>query len=104
MYAVPLVWAPDLLGVLKVENPRNARYFSHNDHRKCDLNGNLRRAVACVNKEWRMKLVPGMAHILNSPAAGMRQCSSSFNGMLAIESTIKTRCNEQPNWPVKLFC
>jgi two-component sensor histidine kinase len=40
MYAVPLIWNKELLGVLKVENSLGQKYFSQNDRRKCDLMAN----------------------------------------------------------------
>jgi len=71
MYAVPLIWNEDLLGVLKVENPTGAAYFSSTDRLKCDLMASYVVLLLALTRQARLQLVPGMAHILNSPAAGI---------------------------------
>lgn len=71
MYAVPLVWNDELFGVLKVENPKNAFAFTRADHRKCDLMANFVVLLLALTKNFKINLLPGMAHAMNSPAAGL---------------------------------
>lgn len=71
MYAVPLLWKQELLGVLKVENPRGTAYFSSNDHVKCDLMAKYVVLLIVLTKQLKLLLVPDVAHILNTPATAI---------------------------------
>jgi signal transduction histidine kinase len=86
MYAVPLVWKDELFGVLKVENPLEARNFSMTDRLKCDLMANYIVLLLAITRQLRLQLVPGMAHILNSPAAGIATMLGQMDRELKKES------------------
>ena len=68
MYAVPLVWNKELLGVLKVENSIGQKFFSQNDRRKCDLMANYVVLLLALTRQLRLQLIPSIAHNLGGPA------------------------------------
>jgi anti-sigma regulatory factor (Ser/Thr protein kinase) len=68
MYAVPLVWNKELLGVLKVENSIGQKFFSQNDRRKCDLMANYVVLLLALTRQLRLQLIPSIAHNLGNPA------------------------------------
>lgn len=71
MYAVPLIWNKELLGVLKVENSLGQKYFSQNDRRKCDLMANYVVLLLALARQLRLQLIPSIAHNLGGPARGI---------------------------------
>jgi signal transduction histidine kinase len=71
MYAVPLIWNAELLGVLKVENSLGQKYFSQNDRRKCDLMANYVVLLLALARQLRLQLIPSIAHNLGGPARGI---------------------------------
>ena len=71
MYAVPLIWNRELLGVLKVENSLGQKYFSQNDRRKCDLMANYVVLLLALARQLRLQLIPSIAHNLGGPARGI---------------------------------
>jgi signal transduction histidine kinase len=71
MYAVPLIWNNELLGVLKVENSLGQKYFSQNDRRKCDLMANYVVLLLALARQLRLQLIPSIAHNLAAPARGI---------------------------------
>jgi GAF domain-containing protein/anti-sigma regulatory factor (Ser/Thr protein kinase) len=83
LYAVPLVWRDEILGVLKVENPKGKHHFTATDHQKCQLLANLVVLVLVISRQMRVSLLPEMAHILKSPVAGivanLRQIQEELN-------------------------
>jgi len=85
MYAVPLLLNNELLGVLKVENPRNRAHFTLADHRKCDLMANYVVLLLALTKQLRLQLLPSMAHTMKSPAAGIAMMLEQFDLELAKE-------------------
>ena len=68
MYAVPLVWNKELLGVLKVENSIGQKFFSDNDRRKCELMANYIVLLLALRRQLRLQLIPSIAHNLGNPA------------------------------------
>jgi len=83
MYAVPLLLNNELLGVLKIENPRNRAHFTLADHRKCDLMANYVVLLLALTKQLRLQLLPSMAHTMKSPAAGIAMMLDQFSRELA---------------------
>jgi len=71
MYAVPLIWNSEVLGVLKVENALGQKFFSLNDRRKCDLMANYIVLLLVLTRQLKSQLVPIIAHNLNAPARGI---------------------------------
>jgi signal transduction histidine kinase len=71
MYAVPLIWNNELVGVLKVENSLGQKYFSQNDRRKCDLMANYVVLLLALTRHLRFQLIPSIAHNLGGPARGI---------------------------------
>jgi GAF domain-containing protein len=71
MYAVPLIWNKELLGVLKAENSLGQKYFSQNDRRKCDLMANYVVLLLALARQLRLQLIPSIAHNLGGPARGI---------------------------------
>jgi GAF domain-containing protein len=71
LYAVPLLWRDEVLGVLKVENPQDKKQFSETDHYKAQLMANLVALLLVIARQMRVGLLPEMAHILKSPVAGI---------------------------------
>ena len=71
MYAVPLIWSKELLGVLKVENSLGQKYFSQNDRRMCDLMANYVVLLLALARQLRLQLIPSIAHNLGGPARGI---------------------------------
>ena len=94
MYAVPLVWNNELLGVLKVENPKQSRNFSVTDRLKCDVMANYIVLLLALTRQLRIGLIPGMAHILNSPAAGIAVMLGQLDNELKKESPNLSRLKE----------
>ena len=66
LYAVPLTWHDETLGVLKVENPRETAHFTPADQLKCALMANYVVLLLKLTQQFRSQLVPEFAHILNS--------------------------------------
>jgi signal transduction histidine kinase len=71
MYAVPLMWQEQLLGVLKIENPQSKDAFSPADRTRFDLLANYVVLLLAITTQLRVQLVPDIAHILNTPAASL---------------------------------
>ena len=71
LYAVPLLWRDEVLGVLKVENPQDKHNFTVTDHQRCQLLANLVVLLLVISRQMRVSLLPEMAHILKSPVAGI---------------------------------
>jgi hypothetical protein len=82
MYAVPLLWKEDLLGVLKVENPKGTAYFSPNDHLKCDLMAKYVVLLIVLTKQLKLLLVPDVAHMLNTPAVAIAALLGELSAQL----------------------
>jgi signal transduction histidine kinase len=83
MCAVPLLLNNELLGVLKVENPRRAAHFTLADRRKCELMANYVVILLALTKQLRLQLLPSMAHTLKSPAAGIAMMLDQLSRELA---------------------
>ena len=79
MYAVPLVWNKELLGVLKVENSIGQKFFSQNDRRKCDLMANYVVLLLALTRQLRLQLIPSIAHNLGSPARAIARNLEMLN-------------------------
>jgi signal transduction histidine kinase len=71
LYAVPLLWRDEVLGVLKAENPQDKHHFTTTDHQKCQLLANLVALLLVISRQMRVSLLPEMAHNIKSPVAGI---------------------------------
>ena len=97
MYAVPLAWNTELLGVLKVENPQNAQHFSPNDRIMCEIMANYVVLLLVLTRQLRLQLLPSMAHTLNAPSAGVAMVLKQLDRELAKTTPKFERMKEYVN-------
>jgi signal transduction histidine kinase len=66
LYAVPLLLQQRVIGVLKVENPRNSAMFTNSDRAMCGLFANL---IVLLNlaQQIRTALISDLVHVIRAP-------------------------------------
>lgn len=78
LYATPLRRKSEVIGVLKVENPKEAAIFTKSDQALCDLFASLIVLVLDLEQLLRTSLISDLAHLIRSPIG---QVSMNLSGL-----------------------
>lgn len=78
MYAIPLLRGDTVVGVLKVENRRDAAFFTDSDRALCGIMASLIVLVLDLGQLLRISLLSDLAHLIRSPIG---QVSMNLSGL-----------------------
>ena len=67
LYALPLLRQDEVIGVLKVENRKDAAFFTESDRALCGIMATLIVLVLDLGQQLRASLISDLAHLIRSP-------------------------------------